>query len=291
MTEAKTNKRTRVNIVNDVTWDMCKGLPNVVPGPGMEEGMTDPSMLTVLYNAARMNRDWKFQVFDTNTRQARFTIHAGTELLGSVVREHSSRGGAYMPHLRADRIESSRQRRSVYSHKEPAAVLRKMREVVYPKTNEEKMESACGAVASGIYSIERAAHRVCSSETSNLHTAAIEFALSPQGKEAFMQYESTFGVAKKRNTQKTLGIIKEGEEKAGFAAMMRAEAGNKAPIAARMKDGWYVKYNNVVTIYPDDELPEQYSNVRVLLLTQDDTALPGVGIRLNETVYVVLANS
>ena len=283
-----TGKRTRINIVNDVTWDMCKGLSNVDPGG---ESMTDPAMLTILYNAARMNREWKFQVFDSGVRQVRFTIFAGSELLGSVVREHSSRGRAYIPHLHADRIASSRQRSRIYSHKEPAAILRKMREVVYPKTLEEKTEAALGCVSQGVYGIERAAAREHSTAQSQLRTAAIEFSLSPQGKEAFLQYEATFGTAKKRDTAGTLKTMADATLKGAFAAEMRTWAGAKYPIVARTQEGWYVKHDGVVKVYPDDELPEQYSNVRVLLLTQDKTTLPDIGIRIEESVYVIHANT
>ncbi len=290
MPEAKTTgKRTRINIVNDVTWDMCKGLSNVDPGEGA--GITCPEMLTILYNAAHLNKEWQFKVHDITSREPRITIHAGAELLGYVQRSFSRRSSTYIPHLRANRIPSSRQRSRIYSHKEPAAVLRKMREVVYPKTLEENMEHSLGCASQGVYGIERAAAREHAEAQSQLHTAAIEFSLSPQGKEAFLQYEATFGTAKKRDTAGTLKTMADATLKGAFAAEMRTWAGAKYPIVARLKDGWYVKHDQVVKCYPDDELPEQYSNVRVLLLTQDETALPDIGIRVEETVYVILART
>ena len=294
MTET-TKKRTRVNIINNVSWAMCAALPNVtyaVPTDVTEvqhPGLTE-EMRVILFNAAHANPTWTFTVGRAvSDGRSKFTIKCKEETLGEVQNTWSKRTELYIPHLHAERLPYTRGRSNVFSHKDPAAVLRKLREVVYPETLEEIV---CNDVANTVqraYSVQANCTRAVEEAKRRMHTAAIEFALSPMHKEMFMAYEASVGIAKNRNTVEDMEAMRVEAANSALAFAMRSKAGTEFPIAIRRKEGWYIKHNDVVSLYDDDALPEIYANVHIMKLVPDERVLEGVGIRINESSYVVVA--
>lgn len=295
MATVKAATRKRVNIINDVTWELCKALPNVKwEAPANADAETHPglneAMRVILFNAAYAQPTWTFNLDAiVGGNGAWFNIKCGTEPLGSVKYEYSRRTGKYMPHLHADRLPWTRTRSNTFSHKEPAAVLRKLREFVYPKTLAEKVTGPLNDAISGIYGVERACDNAVSEARRRMQNAAIEFALSPRGKEAFMAYEADVGTTKGRKTVEDIEALRVEAANAKMAEDMRVKAGKEYPIAIRKADGWYVKHNEVVSLYPEDELPPEYVNVHILKMSADAKVLENIGIKLSETSYVVVA--
>ena len=293
MTET-TKKRTRVNIINNVSWAMCAALPNVLwtvptdPLAVQHPGLTD-EMRVILFNAAHANPAWTFTVAGVNMgERSRFTCKCKDEFLAVVKNEYSKRTGDYIPHLHADRLPYARGRSNVFSHKEPAAILRKLREVVYPKTLEEKVGNDVTNIVQRAYGVQTNCARAAEEARKRMHTAAIEFALSPMHKEMFMAYEASVGVSKNRNTVEDIEAMRVEVANADLALKMRTKAGDEFPIAIRRKEGWYIKHNNAVAFYEDDALPEAYANVHVMKLVPDERVLEGVGMRINESSYIVV---
>lgn len=284
----ETKKRTRINVIHDVTWEMCAALPNVVTKENTQP--VSAEMREILYNAALEHRSWRFDVDDNRE----FTIHASmdedAEEIGEVQWQWSSRSGNYLPHLRGWRIGQNNRRQGVFSHKEVAPILRKMREHIYPKTDEEIMKQATGGVSSDLWSIVNVSEREASETKDRMRRAALAFALDPEFKEAFLKYEATIGVAKKRNTAADMEKHEDALAKQKLAETARSQAGKEMALMARLDKGWYIKHKEQMHKYADDELPTQYANVHALKLVQNNTVLAGLGVKLNDKTFVVVVN-
>ena len=281
-------KRTRVNLIHDVSLVMCTALPNVTQTyDDASRPMYNSIMLEIVFNAALEHREWSFKITSPNN----VDIFSGDEELGSVALEYSRRSGSYTPHLSADRLPSTRNRSGTFSHKEVAPILRKMREYVYPLTDDEIMGSHVSNVPSYINSQKyHAEHRV-NSATEAMSTAALAFALDPAFKEQFLQYEATYGVMHKRDTAKAMQDQEAAVERMNLLEEMRVGSGTTHAVAALTSRGWFVKYNGVVTKHAEDELPETYSAVNALKLVSDNTAVPGLGLKVNDKTFVVVVHA
>jgi hypothetical protein len=282
MTEAKT-KRTRVNLVKNVTIEMLTALPNVK----VSRTDTEPlhaELRDIAYNSAIEQPTWAHEI----EHGTRFTIKYGAEHLAHVDKRWSSRARAAIPMLHGKRDMGSGNRSTQqFSHKEAAQILRKIRKFVYPETMHEKVAPMQQNLFQHLYQHTEQAKRAVASSQHVIGTAAIEFALSPQGRAAFLEYEATFGAAAQRDTAEKLEIVtvKQREEK--LLTQLRNVSGKTAPQLFRNDKGWFVVVNEVATQYADDELPDEFSNVNILKLSPVGTLLEGIGIRAAETEFLL----
>ena len=281
MTEAKV-KRTRVNIVKNVTLEMLTALPNVKVSRTDIEPL-HAELRDIAYNSAIEQPTWGHEI----EHGTRFTIKYGAEHLAHVDKSWSSRARAAIPILRGVREMGSGRNTTQFSHKEAAQILRKIRKFVYPETMQEKVTPLQQNLYQHLYQHTEQAKRAVVSSQHVISTAAIEFALSPQGREAFLQYEATFGAAAQRNTAEKMEIVtvKQREEK--LLRQLRDVSGKTAPQLFRNDKGWFVVVNEVATQYADDELPDELSNVHILKLSPIGTLLEGIGIRAAETEFLL----
>ena len=286
MTATNETKRKRVNIIRDVTWDMCAAMPNVdVSGllPPQETKAVQVAM-DILYNAAIENRNWTFKVRSLS----HITILAGDEELAKIVRSYSSRARMNIPHLYAERLPSTKRNSGVFGSKDAAPILRKIREVVYPKTNEERIAEVTRHVYSRLGSLQYAAMRTIDTTKKALSDAAVAFALDPSMRAQFMHYEATIGAAMRRDTAKAMRDHEQAEADKAMMSRMQNASGKEYPLVARTDAGWYVKHKGVVQQYADDALPHEYTNVHILKLTEPDTLLPDIGIKIDEKTFVIV---
>lgn len=278
-------KRTRVNLIHDVSLVMCRSLPNVkVVYEDAERPMTSAIMLEILFNAALEHRNWTFSI----TAPTAFDVYSGEEELASVALEWSRRVRESLPHLTADRIPSTRGRSNVFSHKEAAPILRKMREYVYPLTDDEIMASNTSNVPSQLSSLKYHAERTVERTSEAMSEAAVAFALDPAFKAQFLQYEATFGTAAKRDTAKAMAEQEQAAEKCATLVDMQQGAGTVHAVAALTTRGWFVKYNGATSKYHAEELPDQFSNVHALKLVDQGTVIPGMGVKVSVNTFVVV---
>ena len=281
---ATDKKRTRVNLVNDVIWEMIAPLPNVT---AREDIRPTQAMCDILYNAARAQPTWTFEVTGTNHR-ATIRVTFKDEKLCEITNSWSKRAGEYIPFIHADRLPYMRRRGNSFSHKEAAPILRKFREHVYPKTLAEKTESVASSATSVLYTLEREASRLAASAKGRMHAAAIEFALSTVHMPQFLEYERTFGTAAGRETLADIKMKEEAEADEAFLNKLRAEAGKAAALVMRNTDGWLVKLKEDFTQYEEGAIPEHLSNIHVLQLAPENKALQDIGVRLGANVFVVI---
>ena len=291
-TKTDTKKRTRFNLIKNVTWEMCKAMPNVSLHHYDDSlrPMGHGEMLEILYNAAIGHRDWHFVVEGPSQFYIYVDDTEDAEELAYVNLEWSRRASANIPHLYADRIPSTRRRNREFSHKEAAPILRKIREHVYPLTDEEKIGAATTSVGSRLYNVSYFANQEVADTAEQMRTAALAFALDPQFKEMFMQYEATHGVAAKRNTAEALEKHEAARRRSQLADRLKNGAGDTHALMARLDMGWYIKYKNVITKYEDDALPEQFSNVHALKLVDKEVVLDGMGVKIDDKTFVVVVN-
>jgi hypothetical protein len=280
-------KRTRFNLIHDVSWAMCKALPNVRTYDESPSQRHDAVMMEIVFNAALEHRNWTFKMSSMNT----VGIYNGEEELGSVERQYSRRVGENMPHLSADRIPSTRGRSGTFSHKEAAPILRKMREYVYPLTDNEIMDAAISSVPGAIGTKKYHADRAKIHAQEEMSTAAVAFALDPMFKEQFLQYEATFGVALKRDTAKAMREQEEAEEQSALLAIMHKEVGKEYAVVVQTTRGWYAKYKNEITKFAADELPEMFGAMNALKLVNDGIAVPDLGMKINSKTFVVVVTT
>jgi hypothetical protein len=288
-----TKKRTRFNLVKNVTWDMCKSMPNVSLAEEYDfalRPMNNAAMLEILYNAAIANRGWQFFVVAAN----KFYIYESTsedaEEMAHVELEWSRRAGEYIPNLYAWRTPSTRRRSGQFSHKEAAPILRKIREHVYPKTDAEVVSDATRSVGSRLYNVSYFANQEVSETATKMCTAALAFALDPQFKEMFLHYEATHGVAAKRNTAEAMEKHEAARRRSQLADQLKNGAGDTHALMARLDNGWCVKYQNAITKHEDGSLPEQFSNVHALKLVDKEVVLDGMGVKIDDKTFVVVVN-
>lgn len=281
-------KRARFNLIHDVSWAMCKALPNVKVTYDESPGTLQNSvMMEIIFNAALEHRNWTFKMTSVNT----VGIYNGEEELGSVDRQYSRRVGEHMPHLSADRIPSTRGRSGTFSHKEAAPILRKMREHVYPLTDAEIMDAAISSVPGAIGTKKYHADRAMISAQDAMSTAAVAFALDPMFKAQFLQYEATYGVALKRDTAKAMRDQEEAEEQSALLAKMQKEIGKEYAVVVQTTRGWYAKHKNEITKFAEDELPEMFGAMNALKLVNDGIAVPGLGMKINSKTFVVVVTT
>jgi hypothetical protein len=275
-------KKTRTQLVRGWSWDLCKALPNVK----VDEGriISEQEIVDLLFNAARQWPNWTFTV----NKQNAFIMQFGSEHLGALKYEYVTRSRNNLMCLYGDRVAQAQQRKDCYSSPDAAAVLRKMKEYIYPKTLEEAIEPKLQHMHTMVYTAECVATQERTEAHAAIVGAAAEFALSPQGREAFMAYEAVFGTS--RDTVAALVTIDEADRRQKAASSMRTTLGNATAGMTRNKDGsWLVKFANEVRTYDDDEaLPACLSNVHILKLVNNDTIVPGVGIRTTETIFAVV---
>ena len=281
-------KRTRVNIINDVSFLMCRSLPNVkVTYEFADRPMVHPVMMAILFNAAMEKRDWSFKIANSEL----FDIYSGEKELASVELKWSRRAGAFLPHLTADRLPSKRRRDNTFSHKEAAPMLRKIREFVYPQTDDEFLAAATGNLSSCLYNFKHNAERTVERTSEAMSEAAVAFALDPAFKAQFLQYEATFGKAAKRDTAKAMAEQESAVEKCAVLTDMQKGAGTRYAVAALTPRGWFVKFADAVSKYPADDLPAQYSSVHALKLVDKSTVIPGMGVKVEDNMFVVVVDA
>lgn len=278
------SKRSRFNIIHNVTWLMCKGMPNVTAGESLEQHppRSEP-LLEILYNAALEHRDWNFVIMTAN----KFDINAGTERLAMVEMSYSKRAGEVIPHLNADRLPSRRSGGTVFSHKETAPILRKMREHVYPRTSEEILTSATGHVSSALYTITTTHNQTLSDANTALTTAALAFAFDPMYKAQFFQFEATHGKAANRDTAAHITLREQTTEQQRALKAYKNGAGTTCAIVAHTNGRWYVQYESATAHFDTDELPEKFSNVHVLKLVEKYTVIVDVGVKVDDNTFII----
>ena len=287
-TKKPEGKRTRVNLINDVSFLMCRSLPNVkVTYEAAVRPMVHPVMMGILFNAALEKRDWSFNI----TNVGKFDIYLGSEELASVELGWSRRAGLYIPHLTADRLPTTRGRSGAYSHKEAAPILRKIREFVYPRTLEETMAGHTGNVASALNSLKYRAEGMVENCKEALTTAALAFALDPMVKAQFLQYEATVGASAKRDTAQAMRDQEQAAERVVALDDLRKGQGAAHALAVLAGNDWFIKHAGAIHRYHADELPEQFLNVQVMKLVEKDTVLPGVGVKLSDKHYIVTVSN
>lgn len=280
MSESK-KARTRHNLIHDVTWAMCVGLPNVKVND--DTVINHDTLREILFNAALEHRDWTFKTLNT-----RLFIYHGEERLASVEVQWSRRASAYIPHLDAHRLDRNRSGNNVFSNAEAAPILRKIREKVYPRTDEEAYRDFAGDVAGMLHSPMYYADKAVDSADAALSEAAVAFAMSPQFKAQFIQYEATFGVAAKRDTAKAFEAREEAVEKRDTLKYFRQSVGEAVAVVAMSPQGWYVKYKGVVTKYPVEQLPDMFININTLKMLDKHVPVPGIGVKVNDKTFVVV---
>jgi len=283
MSESK-KTRTRHNLIHNVTWAMCAGLPNVKVNAA-DTVINHDTLRKILFNAALEHRDWTFKTLDT-----RIFIYHGEERLASVEVQWSSRASTYIPHLNAHRLGRRRSGDTVFSNAEAAPILRKIREAVYPRTDEEAYDEVAGDVSGALHTPMYYADKAVDSADAALSEAAVAFAMSPQFKAQFIQYEATFGVAAKRDTAKTLETRDEAVEKRDTIQHFRRVAGGDVAVVAVTPQGWYVKYKDAVTKYPADELPEQFRNMNILKMVERNVPVRNIGIKVSDQTFIVVVS-
>lgn len=278
-------KRSRFNIIHNVTWLMCKGMPNVTAGESLEQHPPrSEALLEILYNAALEHRDWTFTIRSAD----RFSINAGTERLATVMMSYSKRrAGEVIPHLNADRLPSRRGGGSMFSHKETAPILRKIREHVYPRTSEEILTSATGHVSSALYTIATKHKQTLSDANTALTTAALAFAFDPMFKAQFFQFEATHGKAANRDTAAHITLREQTTEQRQALEAYNKGAGTTCAIVAHTNGRWYVQHEATTKFFDTDELPERFSNVHVLKLVEKHTVIVDVGVKVDDNTFII----
>jgi hypothetical protein len=282
MTEAKT-KRTRVNIVKNVTIEMLTALPNVKVSRTDIEPL-HAELRDIAYNSAIEQPTWEHNI----EHGTRFTIKYGAEHLAHVDKRWSSRARAAIPMLRGNRDMGSGNRSTQqFSHKEAAQILRKIRKFVYPETIYEKVAPMQQNLYQHLYQHATQAQYAVTSSQQVISAAALEFALSPQGREAFLQYEATFGAAAQRNTAEKLEIVNVKKREHELLTKLRDVSGKTAPQLFRNDKGWFVVVNEAAKQYADDELPDEFSGVNILKLSPVGAMLEGIGIHTAENEFLL----
>ena len=277
-------KRARFNVIHDVSWMMCKSMPNVSAEVNAESNPpSSAELMEILYNAALEHRDWTFKVIDRN----RFTINAKDEELALVDMAYSRRAEEYIPHLKANRLPARRGGYNVFSHKETAPILRKIREHVYPRTSEEILTSATGHVSSALYTLSHRLNTTISEADKALSTAALAFAFDPAFKAQFFQFEATMGAAAKRDTARHITLREQSAEQRQALDAYRQRAGEEYAIVVHTQGRWYVQHEGTTKFFDTDELPERFSNVHALKLVEKQSALVDIGVKVDDNTFVI----
>lgn len=278
-------KRARFNVIHDVSWMMCKSMPNVSAEVKAESNPPrSAELMEILYNAALEHRDWAFKVIDIH----RFTINAKDEELALVELKWSRRAEEYIPHLKADRLPARRGGDNVFSHKETAPILRKIREHVYPRTSEEVLTSATGHVSSALYTLTHRLNTAISEADRALSTAALAFAFDPAFKTQFFQFEATMGAAAKRDTAKHITLREQSAEQRQALEAYRSAAGGEFALVVHAQGRWYVQHEATTKFFDTDELPERFSNVHVLKLVERHTVIVDVGVKVDDRTFIIV---
>lgn len=288
-TKTTNEKRSRTTLVRGWDWNLCKALPNVVTvaSTADDSGMyvlKDQEFIDLLFNAARMFPTWTFKVTETNG----FRMLFGTEYLGRVTREWVRRSGNHLIALHGDRVSASMSRRSTYNSPDAAAVLRKIKEYIYPKTDEEYIRPEVSNAFQTAYSAQSTAASALSQIRKSINDAAIEFALSVQGREAFMAYEARFGQS--RDTAAALVNVDEAKRTQVAASQYQASTGGDFAVATRRDDYWLVQYKDKASRFGIDDLPDMYGNVGLLKMTNEKIPVAGVGMKVSEATFIIEVN-
>jgi hypothetical protein len=281
-----TKKRTRVNIVNAVTKDMVYALPNVKTHHPDMQVLMHPEMCVIVYNCAIENPTWTLTVM----HDSRVTATCNGEHLAHIDRAYSGR-----THARTNKLYTVRSVNNntakYFSHKEPAQILRKIRQFVYPETLAEKSCVPMRDMRAAMHSLVGTAQHAVQYSKRVISEAALEFALSPQGRAAFLQYEATIGAPTKRGTAQKMEIVTEKEQEVKDLEELRISAGTTSATLFRDKTGWLVMLDNKTSHYADDELPEEFGGVNILKLAPLGTVLVGIGIQAEENSYIVVPST
>lgn len=288
----ETKKRARFNVIHNVTWTMCTSLPNVAVNANvtLKDDTGNAQIREILYNAALEHRAWHFVVMgDTQV-----TIFADdsedAEEIGEMNRTWSRRAGDYLSRIEGHRVNRSSRNSGSYSSKEVAPILRRIREDIYPKTNDEIIRDSEGRASSRLYWITTNATRESMDARERLATAALAYALDKENVDEFLRYEEVRAAATKRNTPKQMERYEDRKACADLADKARGEAGKEMALMARMANGWYVKYKGEVKVYEDDALPEQFAKVHALKMVNNDQVLAGLGVKIDDKTFVITVN-
>jgi len=254
-----------------------------------------PKLEKVIKELALKNPLWQFKATTASSNNGMylyctaFDVYSQSELLGSIRRTYTYRLRDHIEaisvHSRS--IEKSMSRKNHYVTADQDKAIAKVRKEFAPRNRMEKVKEASNIAESCINMLLHGRNREDSRLSIDIQRSIMDFYLeTTEGFEVFMAH------LEKNNKVDVIDKVRAKQEvtlEIMTIANVKDKLGKAGTALVVLDEGKYlVKVLDVVQLYDDTSLPEQYrGKLGMLKLVGENQFVKGAGYRVNTEVFVI----